>query len=84
MNAGFRALERNGDHLFVHLARPVRRFLPWGTPHALPFLIWKAFIPGMSLPFSKGLAFTERSATRQAWEAFDAHQAGRKRWNADE
>mgnify|MGYP001222993982 CR=1 FL=1 len=83
MNAGFCALERNGDHLFVHLARPVRRFVPWGKKHVLPIMVWKAFLPGSSAPLSTGLAFREAGAVRQAWEAFDAHQAARQRWNGD-
>lgn len=83
MNAGFRALERNGDHLFVHLAQPVRRFVPWGKNHVLPFLIWKAFLPGTAIPLSWGIAFRERGAIRQAWTAFDLHQAARRRWNGD-
>lgn len=80
MTPGYRTLERDGDHLMVHLARPVWRFPGFRRGFQAPFLVWRGFIPGTRGQIAQGIALTERGAIRQAWSAHAVHVAGRRRW----
>jgi hypothetical protein len=83
MTPGYRSFERDGEHLMLHLARPV-----WHVPgfrrgfHA-PFLVWRGFIPGNRGQFAQGIALTERGAVRQGWSAYTIHITSRRRWEGE-